>query len=126
MTRTAQLLGTTALVLLSCAPPARAQQAPPPTPSATTVLDTDVAVPSPAHVTVQSWALPEADHAPQAFPKRGYFIAHLLSGRIETTLDGQTAARTPDEYWSVGNDQPMTVRVLGQSALLETITPSAR
>lgn len=129
MTRTAQLLGTMALLVLSCTPPTRAQPAPPPTASATMVLDADVDVrgaPSPAHVTVQSWALPEADRAPQVFPKRGYFIAHLLSGSIETMLDGQTGTRSPDEYWIVGNDQAMTVRVLGQSALLETITLTAR
>jgi hypothetical protein len=129
MTRTAQPVGTVALFVLSCVLSAHAQSGPPQTASPTTVLDAEVALrgaPSPAHLAVQSWMIPEADHAPQVFPKKGYFIAHLLSGRMETKMGGRTVARRPDEYWSVGNGQEMTVRVLGQTALLETLTITAR
>src|SRR6266576_3131453 len=42
------------------------------------------------HVMVQSWEIAGQDHATQEIPLRGFYLAHLLSRDISTTIDGQT------------------------------------
>jgi hypothetical protein len=59
--------------------------------------------------------------APQEIPLRGFYVAHLLSGSISTTIDGETTKQPPGAYWAVKAGAAMQVRVLGEFAVLETI-----
>jgi uncharacterized cupin superfamily protein len=71
----------------------------------------------PVHVSVQSWAIAGQEHE---IPLRGFYVAHLLSGQISTTIDGQTAGRLPGDYWTVKAGAAMQVKVIGEVAVLET------
>jgi hypothetical protein len=73
-----------------------------------------------ARARVQSWELGNLDGV-QVIPLQGFYIAHLLSGEINATVDGQTTLRTSGDYWSVKPGGTMKVEVLGESAVLETI-----
>ncbi len=75
----------------------------------------------PAKISVQSWELSNQEGAAQEIPLRGFYVAHLLSGDIATTVDGQTAERVPDAYWTVKEGATMQVKVLSELAVLETI-----
>jgi hypothetical protein len=71
------------------------------------------------HVSIQSWAMNGG--APDKIPLRGFYVAHLLSGAISTTIGGKTTMRLPGSYWTVGAATIMQVKVVGETALLETI-----
>ena len=73
------------------------------------------------HVSVQSWAIAGQNGAPHEIPLRGVYVAHLLSGAISTTIDGQINKRQPGDYWTVKAGAAMQVKVLGEFAVLETI-----
>jgi quercetin dioxygenase-like cupin family protein len=75
----------------------------------------------PANISVQSWELPNQEGAAHEIPLRGFYVAHLLSGDISTTVDGQTAAHVPGDYWTVKPGATMQVKVLSELAVLETI-----
>jgi len=89
-------------------------------------FDTKVMTPAlgggslPVRITVKSWELGNLDGV-QEIPLQGFYIAHLLSGEINSTVEGQTAPRTTGDYWSVKSGAAMQVEVLGESAVLETI-----
>jgi hypothetical protein len=73
-------------------------------------------------VSVQSWAITgENRDAPKEIPLRGFYTAHLLSGIISTTIDGQTTTRLPGDYWIVKPGAIMQVKVVGEVSVLETI-----
>jgi hypothetical protein len=74
----------------------------------------------PLRARVQSWELGNLDGV-QVIPLQGFYIAHLLSGEINATVDGQTTPRTSGDYWSVKPGGTMKVEALGESAVLETI-----
>jgi hypothetical protein len=76
--------------------------------------------PQPVLVRVQSWGMAGQGHAAQEIPLRGFYLAHLLSGHISATMDGQTTERLPDDYWDVKPGAAMQVKVLGEYAVLET------
>lgn len=59
-------------------------------------------------------------------PQRGFYIAHLLSGSISTTIDGETTEQPPGAYWTVKAGATMQVKVLGEFAVLETIVAAKR
>ena len=73
------------------------------------------------HISVQSWGI-----APQEreIPLRGFYVAHLLSGQISATIDGQTADHLPGDYWTVKAGAAMRVGVVGEVAVLETTVVS--
>jgi quercetin dioxygenase-like cupin family protein len=91
--------------------------------SPTLVFEGDTATPAKngapqaVHVSVQSWAI-----APQEreIPLRGFYVAHLLSGQISTTIDGQTTEHLPGDYWTVKPGATMQLKALGEVAVLET------
>ena len=74
--------------------------------------------PQAVHVSVQSWRIagPEDE-----LPLRGFYVAHLLSGQISTTIDGQTMEHLPGDYWTVKAGASMRVKVVGEVAVLETL-----
>jgi quercetin dioxygenase-like cupin family protein len=81
----------------------------------------------PIHVSVQSWGIGGErgqDGPPQDIPLRGFYVAHLLSGHISATMDGQTAEHLPGDYWTVNAGATMQVKVRGEFAMLETTVVS--
>jgi hypothetical protein len=70
------------------------------------------------HVSVQSWGIAGQE---QELPLRGFYVAHLLSGQLSTTIGGQTTERLPGDYWTVKTGAAMQVKVIGEVAVLETI-----
>jgi hypothetical protein len=74
----------------------------------------------PIHVSVQSWGIAE-DHVTHEIPLHGFYVAHLLSGHISATIDGQTTEHLPGDYWTIKVGATMQVKVLGQAAVLETM-----
>lgn len=75
----------------------------------------------PVHVNVQSWGLAGLNGRAQKIPLRGFYLAHLLSGSILSTIDGQPMPRAPGDYWPVKSGATMQVKVRGEFAVLETI-----
>jgi len=76
------------------------------------------------HVSVQSWEIADQNDAPHEIPLRGVYVAHLLSGAISTTIDGQINKRQPGDYWTVKAGAAMRVKVVGEVAVLETTVVS--
>ena len=72
------------------------------------------------HVIIQSWGIAGRERETQEIPLRGFYVAHLLSGDISTTIDGQTTERVPGDYWTVKAGATMKVKVIGEFAVLET------
>jgi len=89
----------------------------------TPMLDAEIAMPAKnggtqaAGVVVQSWAI----SAEQEIPLSGFYVAHLRSGAVAATIDGQTAERLPGDYWTVKANARMRVKAIGEIAVLETI-----
>jgi hypothetical protein len=72
------------------------------------------------HISVQSWGIAGQDRAIHEIPLRGFYVAHLISGSISTTIDGETSKQPPGAYWTVKAGATMQVKVLGAVAVLET------
>jgi hypothetical protein len=73
------------------------------------------------HISVQSWAIAGQG---QEMPLQGFYVAHLLSGQILATIDGQTTPHLPGDYWTVKAGAAMRVKVVGEVAVLETTVVS--
>jgi uncharacterized cupin superfamily protein len=73
------------------------------------------------HINVQSWQISGQE---QEIPLRGFYVAHLLSGQILATNDGQTTQHLPGDYWTVKAGAATRVKVVGEVAVLETIVVS--
>lgn len=78
----------------------------------------------PVRVSIQSWAIAGQEDAAREIPLRGFYVAHLISGHVSATLDGQTTDHLPGDYWGVKAGSAMQVKAFGQGALLETIVVS--
>ena len=94
--------------------------------SPTSVFEADTITPAkngaaqPLHISVQAWGIAGQSHATHEIPLRGFYVAHLISGHIAATMDGQTAEHLPGDYWTVKAGGAMQVKTLGQVAVLET------
>jgi hypothetical protein len=73
---------------------------------------------------VKSWEFFNKNGAVQELPLAGFYVAHLVSGKVAATIDGQTTNYQPGSYWTVKAGAKMQVKVLGEMAVLETITAS--
>jgi hypothetical protein len=73
------------------------------------------------HVSVQSWGISGQE---REIPLNGFCVAHLLSGQILATVDGQTTQHLPGDYWTVKAGAAMRVEVVGEVAVLETTVVS--
>ena len=63
--------------------------------------------------------------APQNVLPRGFFVAHLVSGSILTTISGESPRRRAvDSFWTVKSGAQMAVTVSGEVAILQIITAS--
>ena len=76
-----------------------------------------------AHVSVQAWRIAGQE---DELPLRGFYVAHLLSGQISTTIDGRTLEHLPGDYWTVKTGASMRVKAVGEVAVLETIVVAKR
>jgi quercetin dioxygenase-like cupin family protein len=110
---------TAALVAIGVLSLGKTAQALEPTP----MLDAEITTPAKnggtqaAGVVVQSWAI----SAEQEIPLSGFYVAHLRSGAVAATIDGQTTERLPGDYWTVKASARMRVKAIGEIAVLETI-----
>jgi hypothetical protein len=73
------------------------------------------------HFNVVSWQLGGPKNATHDIPLRGFYVAHLLTGAVATTIDGVTTTQPPDAYWTIKAGATMQVKVLSEFAVLETI-----
>lgn len=101
-------------------------QAPSPSPlfEGNTVTPAPTGASQPVHISIQSWEIASQAGATHEIPLRGFYVAHLLSGHITTTIDGQTLERDAGSFWTVKAGATMRVKVLGEFAVLETIVAS--
>ena len=95
--------------------------------SPTTVYEGNTTIPAKngatqaVHVSVQSWGISGQE---REIPLNGFCVAHLLSGQILATVDGQTTQHLPGDYWTVKAGAAMRVEVVGEVAVLETTVVS--
>lgn len=78
------------------------------------------------HIAIQTWdLLSSRAGAEQEIPLSGFYVAHLLSGQISSSVDGKLLQRKPGDYWAVAAGTRMHVKVLREFAVLETIVPTS-
>lgn len=94
------------------------------------VFESEIATPDhvgamqPLRVNVQSWGVAGQEGGMQELPIQGFYIAHLRSGSVSTTIDGHTTKQSPGAYWAIKAGSKMQIKVNGEIAVLETITIS--
>jgi len=74
-------------------------------------------------VSLHEWTLVAGRDVPR-FPADGDLLVHLRAGRVTTTVDGQSTARSEGEFWLVPAGKAMAVRVTTEMATIETINMS--
>jgi hypothetical protein len=75
----------------------------------------------PFRVTIRKWDLDGSEDEVQVMSIRTFTVMSDCSGRIETTIDGKKEIRAPEEYWTVKAGSSVAVRVLSESAVLQTL-----
>jgi hypothetical protein len=92
-----------------------------------TTTRTDAGAPVDIRLSIQSWGIKgdrRAPGAPQEIPLQGFYLAHLLSGEVTTTIGQETTRHSPGDYWAVKPGATMQVKALGDYAMLETTVVS--
>jgi len=119
---TTYAVAAAAIVAVAGALPAKAEAlAPTPVFEGSTTIPAKNGPMEAVHVSVQSWAISRRE---QQIPLQGFYVAHLLSGQISATIDGQTTPHVAGDYWTVKAGAAMRVSVVGEVAALETIVVS--
>lgn len=77
----------------------------------------------PVHLAAQSWTIAN-DGTAHEIPLAGFYVAHLESGTVAATVAGETANHQPGDYWTVKAGASMSVTVLSELAVIETIAPA--
>ena len=79
----------------------------------------------PLKVEVRNWTVSLSARAFE-MPDQGFYIVHLVSGRVTTEIAGKTAARNPGDFWVVEKGQRMAISIKRphESAGLQTIAVS--
>jgi len=86
----------------------------------TTAIAKDQTTPE-VNLSVQTWAITAAPGSEtREIPLHDFYIAHLISGQIAATVDGQTTKHRVGDYWTVKPGTTMQVKALGEIAILET------
>jgi hypothetical protein len=95
--------------------------------SSSAATRTDAGASAVVHLSIEWWGI-KGDRRGysvlQEIPFQGFYLAHLLSGEITVTIDGETTRHSPDDYWPVKPGATMYVKALGDYAALETIVIS--
>jgi hypothetical protein len=113
---------TAAVAIVGSLPGAMAQAlSPTPVYEANTTIPAKNGATEAVHISVQSWAIVGQE---QEIPVQGFYVAHLLSGQILATIDGQTTQHLPGDYWTVKAGAAMGVKTVGEVAVLETTVVS--
>lgn len=73
-------------------------------------------------MTIRKWDLDAVVEEGQSMSFPTFTVINVCSGRVETTIAGKTAVRNPDDYWDLKAGSTMRVRVLSESAVLQTLT----
>lgn len=60
------------------------------------------------------------------FPVRGFLMAHLLAGRVHTVINGTSQEWKEGDVWTVPTNATMTIEVLGETAVVQTLSLGAR
>jgi uncharacterized cupin superfamily protein len=117
------IVATIAIVAIAGPPPGAIAQglSPAPVYKGDTTIQAKNGASEAVHVSVQSWAISGQE---QEISLQGFYVAHLLSGQILATIDGQTAQHLPGDYWAVNAGAAMRVKVVGEVAVLETTVVS--
>ena len=73
-------------------------------------------------VEVKSWTVSRSARAFE-MPDQGFYIVHLVSGRITTEVAGKATPRNPGDFWVVEKGQRMAISMQRphESAGLQTI-----
>jgi glyoxylate utilization-related uncharacterized protein len=77
----------------------------------------------PARLSVQSWRISgsRSRQSPTLqIPLTGFYLARLVSGEVQATIDGRTSKKATGEYWVVPTGTTMQVQAIGEVAILET------
>jgi uncharacterized cupin superfamily protein len=116
------VLTAATLAILGPSPGAIAQAlSPAPVYEGNTTIAAKNGATEPVHISVQAWAISGQE---QEIPLQGFYVAHLLSGQVSATIDGQTTPHLRGDYWTVKAGASMKVKVGGEVAVLETTVVS--
>jgi hypothetical protein len=76
-------------------------------------------------IIIRKWDLDAVVEEDQSISFPTFTVINICSGRVETTIAGETVVHNPDEYWAMKAGSTMRLRVLSESAVLQTlaITP---
>jgi hypothetical protein len=79
----------------------------------------------PLKVEVRNWTVSRSARSFE-MADQGFYIVHLVSGRITTEIAGKSAVRNPGDFWVVEKGQRMTISMQRphESAGLQTIAVS--
>jgi hypothetical protein len=77
----------------------------------------------PVHLAVQSWTIAN-DGAAHEIPLAGFYVAQLQSGNIAATVAGETIDYRSSDFWTVKAGATMSVKVLSELAVIETVAPA--
>ena len=64
------------------------------------------------------------DGAVHEIPLAGFYVVQLQSGNVAATVAGETIDHRSSDFWTVKAGATMSVKVLSQLAVLETIAPA--
>lgn len=78
---------------------------------------------TPLHVELKEWHLAGQNKA-ITIPQKGFYVAELRFGAIQTEIGGKTQNRAPGDHWTVENGAVMIVRIRapGEDAMLQTVS----
>jgi hypothetical protein len=74
-----------------------------------------------AQIMIQRWTLDDVGEGSQTIPISAFSVMSLRSGRVETTINGKTEERSPDDFWVARPGDRVQVRVIGENAVLEAL-----
>lgn len=78
------------------------------------------------HVEIKEWHFVKTSAAAAQLPAKGFYIAHLTSGRIDTEIAGKREHRRAGDFWTVAAGQSMTISFPphSESAQIKTVAIS--
>lgn len=88
-------------------------------------LQTVSGIPRPLHVVIRDWYVFNNHRGAAHIPIHAFTIAHLLSGIITTSINGQVVKRSPNEFWDLAASTDMAVTVKSEAAIIETVASSS-
>lgn len=79
----------------------------------------------PLKVEIKEWSVTRSARAAE-ISDQGFYIVHLISGRITTEIAGKTTARNTGDFWTVEKGQSMAISLKRpqEQARLQTIAVS--